>query len=472
MMNVPAMRNPISLARFALIATFLFHNKFFLFQKIPNPLEFNADPAKLWTTSGTEELLNPLENNDYVTHTAAGTKEPIILPRCETCDDNVRCADLLARTPDLLTRCAENPGDSVCELGCFDEPEEVLEDSNLMVLNNNDNNHDAASDKNLWPPLGEGRWTEDPDYCRRFQDTTQACLLDKYRWTLAPGNSEVVDTFDSETACALLHRSNITDIKFAGDSLVRHIWQGLLLVLTGDWNTDLGRGKECANGLIFSEHRTCRRDGTGAGMMVPVCPHTAGNYSIEVRFQENITWRKKHHPWIESVEGRGKTLHIYGVGNHPPLGDYTPTGRIGVLNVTMWNELKWKPQFNKPFFWGDGHYFIWVPPHFKLSIGRHDETNQRALSFLKESHELFAKFQAPTFNSFTLTKRAIPFFCRKCERQTNASHPLNPSVECEYYERETCQTTKETWDGFHYGRALNTWKAHLLLRMFSQLLAE
>jgi hypothetical protein len=246
----------------------------------------------------------------------------------------------------------------------------------------------------------------------------------------------------------------------------------LIVILKGDLDPDFGP-KNCAHGLAFSEFKDCRVNGAGAGVMMSVCPRTetsiagmSNTDAINVRFQDNNPNNKIHVPRIESVTGRGKTLHIYGVGNHPPDGDRSAYGRLGTLNVTAWKDKKWNQQMNEPFFWGAGHYFIWVPPHFKFSIGRPDESNQRGLRFLKESHDFFASLEAPTLNTYTLTEQAMPFFCRKCDPTKPFPNILH---ECKYYERGTCELTGETWDGFHYGRAMNVWKAHLALQMFSRI---
>jgi hypothetical protein len=150
----------------------------------------------------------------------------------------------------------------------------------------------------------------------------------------------------------------------------------------------------------------------------------------------------------------GKTLHFYGIGNHPASGKHSPVERLGILNATQYQNLKWYG-FDNPNFWGKDGYFVWMPPHYKLQIGRHDETNQRAHQFGIESHEFFSRNGAVTFNTFDMTRELAHFFSRS-----------RRGSKVQYYARETCKPVFDTWDGYHYSRTINVWKAHLALHRF------
>jgi hypothetical protein len=128
--------------------------------------------------------------------------------------------------------------------------------------------------------------------------------------------------------------------------------------------------------------------------------------------------------------------------------------------VTAYKNTKWRT-LNESYFRGQGHCMIWRPPHFKISIGRTDETNERALAFLKESHDFFADLNAQTLNTFSMTKAVANFLCLLCNWNTFPS--------CEYLEQRTCKRSTVTYDGFHYTRQIDLWKARLVLNLFRKL---
>ena len=146
-----------------------------------------------------------------------------------------------------------------------------------------------------------------------------------------------------------------------------------------------------------------------------------------------------------------KTWFLYGVGNHPANG-----GSITMLNATAYQSRRWQT-FDRPFFWGQHAYMVWVPPHYKLSILKWQDNNDRAQNFLYESARWFAQWRVPTLNFFHLTMEAVPKFCRHCPVNATGGH------QCNYYDKETCQATFETFDGYHFGRSINLYKAHLAL---------
>jgi hypothetical protein len=126
------------------------------------------------------------------------------------------------------------------------------------------------------------------------------------------------------------------------------------------------------------------------------------------------------------------------------------------VNASAYINLKWNDL--QPFFWGFDDLFLWVPPHFRILNFNHDEFNRRQLSFLIESSQFFADLHAPTLNVFSMTRGAAPFFCRG----NNGT----------YMRRDTCEKTLETYDGVHWSRGINLWKAHLILEHLKRVGAE
>jgi hypothetical protein len=399
------------------------------------------------------------------------TSDPLAqdhVPVCVYCDDhNSTCARLHRHNPQLIDICLHTPEDPSCQFGCFDT---LLSSTHVdhIEKKNEESTDTVAAASLLWPPLDQGGWFEDVSYCQLQANTSQACLFDTSRWSLLQSPSlqnsrdNVLLLFNSTAGCNLLRERNVSNVRIVGDSLMRHVWQGLVLVLQGKADSDFGK-PGCGNGRTFSEVETCRlRDPWG--LNVSVCGQEFDNHYSDINV-EIIEFTNV----FPSVPNRAKTLHIFGVGSHAPNNRQSPNERLGILNATAYKQKS--PQManmNRPYFWGSHDPFIWMPPHYKLSIGRHDETNQRARAFVQETHTMFASMQVPTVNTYTLTEQTSDFFCRNCVRR-DANKALNAAKECTYYERKACKQTRETWDGYHYGQTINIHKANLLLHMFARM---
>ena len=313
----------------------------------------------------------------------------------------------------------------------------------------------------LWPPIDQGVWIEDHEYCLTHANTTMNCFLDKYRFHLQEGQGRHnFQTRSSQQACDLLHKHNISDISLIGDSLIRHLAMGLILVLEDDWNRNFDPGRtDCSGDRAFQE-KSCRM----SIFDMQVCHDPDTKKAIHFKFQGHNPRKEIHTPPILPGGGKGKTLHVYGVGNHPATGGHSNAKRLGILNVEAYNSTKWKA-FQENEFWGKGDYLLWLPPHFKMSIGRADENNQRALQFMKESHGFFSKMGAATLNTYSMTKAATRFLYRASLSPPNATQDNKHG----YFSRETCEPISDTWDGYHYTRTINVWKAHLVLDRFARL---
>jgi hypothetical protein len=375
--------------------------------------------------------------------------------------DNMTCASHDEKHPNWINECNQNPDLPQCELGCYDEGPDAYQNTTLR-----ESQFDAADSSlvsgpfySLWPPIDQGEWIEDHEYCLAHANTTSNCLLDKYRFHLQVQGRDNFATRAGQQACELLHKHNISDISLIGDSLVRHLAMGLIMVLKDDWNRIFHPTKKgCIGDAAFTE-QGCRM----ISFDMSVCRDQESGRTIHFQFKTHNMRKLEHHtPPILPGGGKGKTLHIYGVGNHPATGKHSKANRLGILNVEAYKNTHWIT-FQEREFWGKGDYFLWLPPHFKMKIGRADENNQRAMQFMKESHGFFSKLGASTLNTYSMTKAASRFLYR-------GSLPPNATLDMQgYFSRETCQPISDTWDGYHYARTINVWKAHLLLDRVARL---
>jgi hypothetical protein len=104
--------------------------------------------------------------------------------------DNMTCASHDEKHPDWMNECNQNPNLPQCQLGCYDAAPDAYHNTTLRESPPVDaarfNNSDLMSDPfySLWPPIDQGEWIEDREYCLRHANTTMNCFLDKYRFHL------------------------------------------------------------------------------------------------------------------------------------------------------------------------------------------------------------------------------------------------------------------------------------------------
>lgn len=108
---------------------------------------------------------------------------------------------------------------------------------------------------------------------------------------------------DQRHACSLLQNKRLL---FCGDSYVRHAYEGLALILTGDYsNGAIPHDPECADEAQFEE-KVCR-------LRVPHQIHACG-VELHLRYD---AWCE-----ISPVDATHYDAIIWGFGNHPVNGDY------------------------------------------------------------------------------------------------------------------------------------------------------
>jgi hypothetical protein len=355
------------------------------------------------------------------------------------------CRTLYKQNPTRSMDCHNNSSltsSTICSTKCYDTP---------PALERLEMTKDLPQ---VWPPIGEGKWIRDEDYCRNKQ-SLYPCLMNKYRWK--------VDDFEPlSNPCKLLHQHNISDIHAIGDYLIRQVTQALVILLNDNYDYRFNN-RRCVGDSAFSE-LSCRRE---IYKEYRVC------YLYKKKRYEYITVRAirfsyQHQHLLDIIypgEGPGNTLYLYGVGLHPsdPKKEgakwYTQEERQTILNTSAYVRDKWK-EMDEPYFYGRSNYLVWIPPHFKLAIPREDQTNEKSFQFFQESSDFFAQSKAATLNTFGMTHAAAEQFRVQCE---------DGKEDCKYLEAETCQPTRETYDGSHYSRNINLVKGQLLLYQWNQM---
>ena len=252
----------------------------------------------------------------------------------------ISCTQLAKMYPSRIQDCLRNSSLPICSIKCYDTPPATLPSLNDWSAHKNNNSITTSSSSSLptiWPPIGVGRWIYDPEYCRSPTNPLYPCLMNKYRWDLGP-SSHFEPLIDP---CALLHQYNISDIHAIGDSLIRHLTQGLVILLNGDYNYRF-HNRTCVGDNAFSIYE-CRRE---IYKEYQVC-HSGQKY-ITIRA---IPFSYHHQHLLDILypgEGPGNTLYLYGVGLHasdpkkPGAKSYTPAERQTILNSSAYIRDKWK----------------------------------------------------------------------------------------------------------------------------------
>jgi len=377
------------------------------------------------------------------------------------------CVSYQINHVDLVNRCARNPDLEECNTNCFDSVADYeLKNGSLsnfvapiITKQGFSSNYPLTT---MWPSLNRrGDWFEDEDYCSTVAGTVNRCFLGRFRYSLFQHNkTSEWDALTSSQACGMLRRFGISNLVFYGDSLIRHLAQAMVLLLKNNLTYSVHGHPECIENMGFSKSK-CRLEQFEHSVCgnYPESSNSEGALRVHFRLH-NPTKRLQLSAFDMNVTSKtgktSKTLTIFGIGNHPPTGGKSGRARLGIFNLNAYKRLHFT-QFT-PEFWGRKNYLMWVPTHFKMNIGRADETNERAWSFLQESDKYFSSIGAFTLNTFHMTMEASRFICRSCGKD---------GITCDqYHRRDTCEQTNETWDGYHYSFTMNAWKAQLLLARF------
>lgn len=356
---------------------------------------------------------------------------------CSSCHEEPRCFTQREEYSNLTLICRKDGKRPECNLNCIDRTRRSV---NAFVTTN----HTTQ----IWPPVRTGKFVQNPSFCRQHTNTTQSCLFDSLIWSPTDGQH-----YDDRQACEILRSANVSRIYVIGDSLMRNLYQSLYMVLSGNYQESLG----CAG---TARKGNCPVD---AFRILHTCQRWWHNHSVEVISQTHNPRKDEEVSLPKILPEQRRTLYLYGVGCHPNRAPMPyDTFRQGILNASAYQDTRWNKYYNESFFWGQQNEFVWIPPHYRLSIGRIDETNERSLTFMLETSRYFQAKGAWTLNTYSLTEAASLYLCRTCDPPEVFQ---DAKRSCRYSSRESCEPTQETFDGFHYGRDINIIKARLLLKL-------
>ena len=455
----------------------------------------NEDPIIIATTTH-----GSLRLNVEMTKTSVDIPIPVsvtnnTIPHDHTaCPNGVKwtCNKKFDKHPNLVQECIQNPKQGTCNKRCVNLDHDIHYNDTISYitqliayqdyyLRKNNYTHHTTSN-NIWPPLPTenyfketaktstiSRWTDDIDYCANTSNTAVECLFHKYRY-VTPGFEY---PYTNNEACTILQDNNVSSIIVVGDSFGRHIAIAMDLILTGNNVSSLycqSHRKECCDPDNQFASKECR----GRNHVKNLC---GSNSNITIEFYPD---KEVKHTIFPQPDPNGTTLYIYSGGNHPGNGDYTTTdGQIHKFNVDSYKSYRWgmitnastnflrNPTTTKNDEDDDNKVlFMWVPPHARIKSHNAFESNERVFDFMMESSDFFASTAGgiQTVNTFSMALEAN-------QRFIDLIKPKGQSLT--FVSKETCQPmdTKSyySYDGVHFGRIMNLWKANLILQQFVRL---
>ena len=183
----------------------------------------------------------------------------------------------------------------------------------------------------------------------------------------------------SNDACELLTNKGIKRLHFIGDSYIRHIFQALILTLTGNYrNSTLIRpDKSCEFHSLFDESY-CSRD-------LSVKSKNVCNGRVSLIYHNN--------PNQKCIKG---DVYLWSEGNHRV--NPSVSNRYGINNASAYSAHYLNDSYKNS--WRDGHkphplcpqaketYSIcptyWISTHARISARYEDEKEQRTDAFNRE----------------------------------------------------------------------------------------
>ena len=322
-------------------------------------------------------------------------------------------------------------------------------------------------------------WVEDTEYCGSSPIARSVCIGGR-RWRPGRhyGHCELPLRGKRE-ACAVLAKKNITEILVVGDSFARHLHISLNLLLSEQLNLTAKEGCRPSDGFV---------DGPCA---LPPMAFTWCEGAVQGRFHDRRRYcrdcgkKNAANGDVPIADVPRNRLVLHGVGVHPvtrnfslDINNATMKKLSGGVTHSLWafrSKLNFPVQ--RDYWWkrpcerqqsprarASLGRAIWLPPHFRVAIGRYDDSNTRARNFSASTARYFMEECGgiPTLSIDEPTRAAARLLCRAgCEQ--DVSNYVSQK-HCKLVFRDTCADASwVTHDGYHWNSAVNLLKVQLLL---------
>ena len=280
----------------------------------------------------------------------------------------------------------------------------------------------------------QGYWAHDPAACTSFP-VNMTCTASGHVW-----NADGCALQTSTDACARLAHANIGKLLFVGDSYVRHAYEGMLLMLTGDFSSG------ALNAGSADEHPECLGDGQFEEV---ACRHHVKTSDTLCDGHVTVALKYGAAPAPDEDDSQWDVI-VWGVGNHPVDGNYTT--RLGINDAAVYADHMFRrlchPDTGLSFMRHDGRLdtrsphstrkVFWMSSHCRSAARFNDEQDAKVHRYVVESsRHLWKLCGVPTIDTYTLTSNLVRFFPEDAQQLS--------------------------WDGTHWSRAVNLLKAVLVL---------
>lgn len=285
----------------------------------------------------------------------------------------------------------------------------------------------------------QGYWFRDPATCSTYP-ANMTCTASGQVWK---ADGCVLET--SSVACARLIDANIRKLLFIGDSYVRHAYEGMLLMLSGDFS------KGALIPGTTDEYPDCLDDGQFEELK---CRHHVKTNDTLCGGLVTVALKYGAAPAPDEGDSEWDAI-VWGVGNHLVDGNYTT--RLGINDAAAYSEH----MFQKLCHRDTGLSYLrhhdrrehrlhalnapkvfWLTSHSRPAARFTDEDDGTVYRYVVESSRHLWHFCGiSAIDTYTLTSNLVRFFPEEAKQLS--------------------------WDGTHWSRAINLLKAVLVLHAVS-----
>lgn len=319
-------------------------------------------------------------------------------------------------------------------------------------------------------------WVEDANVCRSGSNSSSVCI-GSLHWKSGGHHPCELPVRDTEAACAILARKNVSSVLVVGDSLIRHVFLALHMLLTGWSINELRNGCSMIDAFKQEAGGPC----LNAKIKVEAIQQWCGG-AVRGKFSDRRHYGGKQGdlPIVAVASGQ---LVLFGIGVHPVLTDPSRdlnNASMKKLAGSTWTAWAYRSKqlfpVQRDVFLrrpcekrrhgkrGNGRV-LWLPGTFRVMVGRYDDSNERGARFAAESARYLDEEcdGVPTLNFIEPTRAAGQLMCRPAECDARvASYETQKS--CKLIMRETCEDASSvTFDGYHWGVGVNSLKVQAVL---------